>query len=67
MPAIAGWLQNERACDLFKAAGKDFAELKQQALSRNFKPIPLGIKINLATVNAVRGGVAQRGGADCRF
>jgi len=54
MPAIAGWLQNERACDLFKAAGKDFAELKQQALSRNFKPIPLGININLATVNAVR-------------
>jgi Zn-dependent M28 family amino/carboxypeptidase len=54
LPAIAGWLQQERACDLFKAAGMDFKELKQQALSRSFKPVPLGIKINLATLNAIR-------------
>ncbi|SDH49893.1 MULTISPECIES: M28 family peptidase [unclassified Duganella] len=54
LPAVAGWLQQERACDLFKAAGMDFKELKQRALSRDFKPVPLGIKLNLAMVNATR-------------
>jgi Zn-dependent M28 family amino/carboxypeptidase len=54
LPAMAGWLQQERACELFKAAGLDFKELKQEALSRSFKPLPLGIKVNLATLNATR-------------
>jgi Zn-dependent M28 family amino/carboxypeptidase len=54
LPAIAGWLQQERACELFKAAGMDLKELKQQALSRSFKPVPLGIKLNLSLVNATR-------------
>jgi Zn-dependent M28 family amino/carboxypeptidase len=54
LPPVAGWLQQERACELFTAAGMDFKELKQRALSRDFKPVPLGIKLNLAMVNAVR-------------
>ncbi len=54
LPAMAGWLQHERACELFKAAGLDFQELKQRAAGRDFKPLPLGIKINLTSVNATR-------------
>ncbi|WP_229262793.1 M20/M25/M40 family metallo-hydrolase [Duganella radicis] len=54
LPAIAGWLQHERACELLQAAGLDFKTLKQRAASRDFKPIPLGIKLSLSTVNATR-------------
>ena len=68
-PAIPGWLQQERAGDLFKAAGLDFKQLKEEALSRNFKPVPLGIKVNLSTLNATRevsshNVVARIAGAD---
>jgi len=54
LPAMAGWLQQDRACELFKAAGLDFKELKQRAAARDFKPVPLGIKLNLSAVNATR-------------
>ncbi|MRW94367.1 M28 family peptidase [Duganella sp. FT80W] len=54
MPALGGWLQHERASELFKAAGLDLHELQQQAASRGFKPVPLGIKLNLSTLNALR-------------
>jgi Zn-dependent M28 family amino/carboxypeptidase len=53
-PPVAGWLQQERAGALFKAAGLDFAQLKQQALSRDFRPLPLDLKLHVAMVNAVR-------------
>lgn len=53
-PAIPGWLQGDRARELFKAAGLDFDALKQQALSRNFKPVPLGVKLNVTALNAWR-------------
>ena len=53
-PAIPGWLQGDRARELFKAGGQDFDALKQQALSRGFKPVPLGIKLNVTALNAWR-------------
>ncbi|MYM25469.1 M20/M25/M40 family metallo-hydrolase [Duganella sp. FT135W] len=53
-PAVAGWLQQERAGELFKAAGLDFKELRQRAVSRDFKPVPLGIKLKLHMPNAIR-------------
>ncbi|MBV7539244.1 M20/M25/M40 family metallo-hydrolase [Duganella sp. sic0402] len=54
LPALAGWLQQDSACALFKAAGMDFKQLKQKALARDFKPLPLGIKLNLTMENAIR-------------
>ncbi|MES2264508.1 MAG: M28 family peptidase [Pseudomonadota bacterium] len=51
-PAIPGWLQQDRARDLLQAAGHDFDALKKAALSRDFKPVPLGVSINLGSVNA---------------
>lgn len=53
-PSVAGWLRQERASELFKAAGQDFHALKQRALARDFKPVPLGLKLNLAMPNAIR-------------
>jgi Zn-dependent M28 family amino/carboxypeptidase len=54
LPPVAGWLQQDRASELFTAAGLDFKELKQHALSRDFKPVPLGLKLNVSMLNAVR-------------
>ena len=54
LPAVAGWLQQDRARALFKAGGVDFEVLKKQALSRDFKPVPLGLKLSVSMPNAVR-------------
>ncbi|MFS2005416.1 M20/M25/M40 family metallo-hydrolase [Duganella sp. CT11-25] len=54
LPAVPGWLQQDRARALFKAGGFDFETLKKQALSRGFTPVPLGLKLKLAMPNAWR-------------
>ena len=54
LPSVPGWLQGDRARDLFQAAGLDFDTLKQQAATRAFKPVPMGITLNVTTLNAVR-------------
>jgi Zn-dependent M28 family amino/carboxypeptidase len=53
-PAVPGWLQIDRARELFKAGGYDFDGLKKQALSRDFKPVPLGVKLSVSELNAWR-------------
>jgi Zn-dependent M28 family amino/carboxypeptidase len=52
--AVEGWLSVERARQLFKHAGQDFDALKKAAVSRDFKPVPLG------TTASVQLQVAQR-------
>ncbi|TFW24877.1 M20/M25/M40 family metallo-hydrolase [Duganella callida] len=54
LPALPGWLRQESACALFKAAGLDFSALKQQAVARDFRPVPMGIKLNATALNALR-------------
>ena len=39
---------------LFKMAGQDFDALKKQAATREFKPVPLGLKASLAIHNTLR-------------
>jgi Zn-dependent M28 family amino/carboxypeptidase len=53
-PAIPGWLQLDKAKEIFQAGGQDFDALKKAALSRDFKPVPLGVKINLEEQNSWR-------------
>lgn len=53
-PAVPGWLHLDRARDLVKAGGFDFDTLKKQALSRGFKPVPLGVTLNVSELNAWR-------------
>ncbi|MGH7474670.1 MAG: M28 family metallopeptidase [Longimicrobiales bacterium] len=38
---VESWITRELAQRLFSAAGHDFDELKQRALSRDFQPVPL--------------------------
>ena len=52
LPPVAGWLKLERARELLKAGGHDFDALKKAALSRDFKPVPLGVMANIAVTNA---------------
>jgi Zn-dependent M28 family amino/carboxypeptidase len=38
---IEGWIQRDKAVELFQASGLDFEALKKQAQTRGFKPTPL--------------------------
>ncbi len=40
-PTLEGWIQRDFAADLFQQAGLDFDVLKQQARTRDFKPVVL--------------------------
>ncbi len=48
------WMTDTKARELFRAAGKDFDELKKAALSRDFKPVALGAKANLSIKTTLR-------------
>ena len=52
--AVEGWLSLEAAQKLFKSAGKDFTELKKAALSRDFHPVPLGLRGQIHIQNTLR-------------
>ncbi|MBZ5535693.1 MAG: M28 family peptidase [Acidobacteriia bacterium] len=45
--AIEAWITRDRAVELFNMAGKNFEEMKKAAVSRDFKPVDLGIKVQL--------------------
>ncbi len=49
-PPVAGWIQLDRARELFTAAGLDFDTLKKAALSRDFQPVALNTTASF-TVN----------------
>ena len=50
-PTVAGWLSEGRARGLLKGAGFDLDELKKQALSKDFKPVPLKTNISFTVKN----------------
>jgi Zn-dependent M28 family amino/carboxypeptidase len=50
---VRAWTTEEAARKLFQAAGKDLAKLVEQAKSRNFKPVPLGITTSLTFPNRI--------------
>jgi len=52
--AIEGWITLDAAKRLFKLAGQDFDALKKQAVTREFKPVPLGLKASLGVSNTMR-------------
>ena len=53
-PAIEGWLSLDRARDLVRLGGQDFGTLKSQASSRDFKPVPLGVRASMTIKNTLR-------------
>jgi Zn-dependent M28 family amino/carboxypeptidase len=50
---VRGWTTEEATRRLFQAAGKDLAKLVEQARSRDFKPVPLGITTSLTFPNRI--------------
>ena len=57
--AVEGWITLDRARQLFRAAGQDFDKLKQDALSRNFKPVALGATADFHFKNTLREVASQ--------
>ena len=52
--SIEGWFSLDAAKRILKMAGQDFDALKKQATSRDFKPVPLGLKASMAVKNTNR-------------
>lgn len=52
--AVEGWISLDRARQLFKTAGQDFDALKKAAVSRDFKPVPLGVGASISIANTMR-------------
>ncbi len=51
---MEGWMTDDVARTIFKAAGKDLDTLRAAAETKDFKPVPLGIKIKGEMKAAVR-------------
>jgi Zn-dependent M28 family amino/carboxypeptidase len=52
--SIEGWLSLDATKKLLAQAGQDFDTLKKQALTREFRPVPLGLKASVALRNSLR-------------
>ncbi len=52
--AVRGWITDPAATGLLAQAGLNLADLRKQAESRDFKPIPTGITIDAHFENSVR-------------
>ena len=52
--ALEGWLTEKSARALFQLAGHELETLKKDALSRSFKPVPLGLRGSLNIANTFR-------------
>ncbi len=51
---VQSWVHLDKAKELLKSCGQDFADLKKRAASRDFQPVPLGARINLKVANTIR-------------
>ena len=52
--AIEGWITLDAAKKILQMAGQDFDALKKQALTREFRPVPLNLKASLGVSNTMR-------------
>ena len=71
-PSVAAWMQLDAAEAMLKSAGHSYAELKAKALSRDFRPISLGVTASFDVrkqIRAVdsRNVVARLEGSDPRL
>jgi Zn-dependent M28 family amino/carboxypeptidase len=51
---IEGWITLDAARKLFAMGGQDFDALKKQAISKDFKAVPLGLKASMGIRNKLR-------------
>src|SRR5580765_977969 len=52
--AIEGWITTDQGRALLKMGGQDFDQLKKQAATRDFKPVPLGVQASMTIKNKLR-------------
>ncbi len=52
--ALEGWITLDRAKALFALAGQDVEALKKQAVSKAFRPVPLGVTASMTLTNTLR-------------
>jgi Zn-dependent M28 family amino/carboxypeptidase len=52
--AIEGWITVDQGRALLTAAGQDFDALKKLAATRDFKPVPLGLRASMRLRNKLR-------------
>src|SRR5437660_1618593 len=52
--AIQGWFTQQTAKALFRMAGRDLAKLTVSAASRDFRPVPLGVRARITIRNRLR-------------
>lgn len=52
--AIEGWVTLDQAKALFAMAGQDFDALHRRAVTRDFTPVPLGVKASMTLHNTLR-------------
>lgn len=69
---VESWITERAASRLFALAGTSLARLKEAALSRGFRPIPLGVKASFSLSNRIRridsrNVVAMLPGSDARL
>jgi Zn-dependent M28 family amino/carboxypeptidase len=51
---IEGWITTDAAKKILAMGGQNFDALKKQARTREFKPVPLGLKASMAIKNTLR-------------
>lgn len=54
MCAVEGWITWDQARALFQMAGRDLETLKKAAVSRQFRPVPLGVTASLTLRKTLR-------------
>jgi Zn-dependent M28 family amino/carboxypeptidase len=52
--AVEGWITLDQAKKLFALAGQDFEQLKRAAVTRDFRPVPLGTTATVSLDNSLR-------------
>lgn len=52
--AVESWITNDKAREIFTAAGQDYEALKKAAVSKEFKPVPLNAKMSATVKNTLR-------------
>jgi Zn-dependent M28 family amino/carboxypeptidase len=53
---VKGWMTEDAVKDLVKLAGQDLGKLVESAHSKDFQPVPLGIKTSMSFTNKVSHG-----------
>jgi Zn-dependent M28 family amino/carboxypeptidase len=56
---VQGWLTESKARELCRGAGHDFSALKQSALKKDFRPMPLGARASFVIRNQLREVASQ--------